>query len=487
MSDTITKHPPPAFPGPRSRDVRDGPLPVLVVLVALLVLGLYASWWAVAVVVCIGIMIFLHELGHYVTARWGGMKVTEFFLGFGPRLWSYRRGETTYGLKAIPFGAYVKIIGMHNLEEVPAEDEPRTYRQATYPRRLAVGVAGSTMHFLQALVILLVIYMGFGVSDHHRFTVDEVVAGSAAEQAGLQAGDRPLAVDGTALTNWDDLATLLESKGGQPVTLTYARGAETHTAEVVAGERLNKAGAAAIDGKGGLRARDRILAVDGQPVSGYSQFLTIAAIGGTYAIDVPRGQSVCTIDVTVRALPPAAVATTGFLGLSPTFAKSRLNPLSATGRSFGDFGRVTGGAATGIARFFTPSNVGGFVSDSFKASSDETTCRVLTEDDDNRIISIVGVGNLATEAGRNGVDDFLELFALFNIFIGVFNLLPLLPFDGGHVVVATYERIRSRRGRRYFADVTRMLPITYAVTIVMVMLGVLAIYRDILQPPSLGG
>jgi RIP metalloprotease RseP len=489
VTDTISElPPPPAPPGARGRDLRDGPLPVLAIVAGLLVLGLLASWWAVVVFLAIGAMIFLHELGHYLTARWGGMKVTEFFLGFGPRLWSFRRGETLYGLKAIPFGAYVKIIGMHNLEEVPPEDEARTYRQASYPRRMAVAVAGSSMHFLQALVILLVIYVGFGVADRDQWRVDQVVPGSAAAAAGLQPGDRPIAVDGAELQSWDDLADLLATKGGQPVVLTYQRAGQIQSTQIVAGERLSAAGADSIDGKGGLQERDRIVTVDGQEVSGYTQFASLAAVGGTYLVEVPRGDStICSVDVTVQALPPASTATTGFLGLSATFGRERLGPVDGLTRSVGDFGRVTRAATAGIARFFQPSNVGGFVSDSFQAAGDETHCRVLSADDDNRILSIVGVGRIAAEAGHDGVDSFLELFALFNIFIGVFNLLPLLPFDGGHVVVATYERIRSRKGRRYFADITRLLPITYAVTIVMVMLGVLALYRDIIQPPSLGG
>ena len=102
-------------------------------------------------------------------------------------------------------------------------------------------------------------------------------------------------------------------------------------------------------------------------------------------------------------------------------------------------------------------------------------------------MSIYGFGKVASDAGKDGVGNFLELFALFNIFIGIFNLLPTLPFDGGHVVVATYERIRSRRGKRYFADMAKALPIVYAVAGIMVFLGVLALFRDIIDPLSLGG
>ncbi|HEY5698935.1 MAG TPA: site-2 protease family protein, partial [Acidimicrobiales bacterium] len=117
---------------------------------ALVALGLFGGWPILAVVVSLIVMIFMHELGHYITAKRAGMKVTEFFIGFGPRIWSFQRGETEYGVKAIPAGAYVRIIGMNSLEEVDPADESRTYRQKSYPRRMSVAVAGSAMHFLMA-------------------------------------------------------------------------------------------------------------------------------------------------------------------------------------------------------------------------------------------------------------------------------------------------------------------------------------------------
>src|SRR5690606_6059895 len=141
--------------------------------------------------------------------------------------------ETEYGLKAIPAGAYVKVIGMHNLEEVPPEDEPRTYRQASYPRRMAVALAGSTMHFVQAFVILMILYVAFGVPDRADFRVDRIVEGSAAAEAGMQPGDHPLAVDGEPVGEFSDLGRLLRDKGGQPVTITYERDGEVLTGTAV--------------------------------------------------------------------------------------------------------------------------------------------------------------------------------------------------------------------------------------------------------------
>jgi RIP metalloprotease RseP len=493
VTDTVTRPlpPPPPPPGaaPERFDVRDTPLPAVAMVAGLVALGVFYSWNVVIVILAIAGMIFLHELGHYVAAKKGGMKVTEFFLGFGPRLWSFQRGETQYGLKLIPLGAYVKVIGMHNLEEVPPEDEPRTYRQATYPRRMAVALAGSTMHFLLAFVVLMVFYMGWGPGNRDAWRIDGIVEGSATASAGMQEGDRPLTVDGEPIGQFADLPDLLEGKGGQPITFTWERDGQEMSGTAVAGERLTEEAADEIDGTGGLQDRDVINAVDGRSVSGYSEFASFAVIGQAYVLDVPRGDSVCAVDVTVRALPAAAIATTGFLGLRATYPQEPIGPAQAAGRSLGDFGNITTTAVGGIARFLNPSNLAGFVSDSFQAPAEETSadCRVITEADERRALSILGVGRIATTLLGDGVDQFLLIFAMFNIFLGIFNLFPSLPFDGGHAVIATYERIRSRNGRRYFVDIAKVMPVAYVVTAIMVFVGALAFARDIYDPLQIGG
>jgi RIP metalloprotease RseP len=465
------------------RDLRETPLPLLVFAALLVYLGVSVSWWVVAAVLGIALMIFLHELGHYVAARRGGMKVTEFFLGFGPRLWSFTRGETTYGLKAIPLGAYVRIIGMSNLEEVPPEDEARTYRQASYPRRLAVAVAGSTMHFVQAFLLLMVVYAGLGVSTD-EWRVRDLTAGSPADRAGLQVGDRVVSIGGQAVDEFSSLATVLKTQAGADTEVVVERDGAQITTSVVIAERFNDRIEAAIPG---LESGDRLVRVNNVDTASYAGLASLVRVGDTATFEVVRRENLCTVEARVAELPPAGEVTRGFLGVAPQYETERVDPVGAAGRSIGDFGRVTSAAIGGIARFFKPSNIGGFVSDTVKAPAvDDATCRSLS-DEENRVLSIYGFGKVASEAGRDGVGDFLELFALFNIFIGVFNLLPTLPFDGGHVVVATYERIRSRKGRRYFVNMEKLLPITYAVAGIMVFLGVLALFRDIIQPPSLGG
>ena len=129
-----------------------------IVILALLVWFAVTNVWMFVFVVGILVSVFLHEMGHFVTARLTGMKATQFFLGFGPRLWSFHRGETEYGVRALPLGAFVRIIGMNNLDDVPPEDEARTYRQQSYPKRMLVITAGSLMHMLIAIVLLFSVF-----------------------------------------------------------------------------------------------------------------------------------------------------------------------------------------------------------------------------------------------------------------------------------------------------------------------------------------
>ena len=123
--------------------------------------GLFGLLWFWAgpryfvVVLGLLVMIFLHEVGHFATARWTGMKPTQFFLFMGPRVWSFRRGETEYGLRLLPIGAFVRIVGMNNLDPCDPEDEPRAYKNKSYPRRMLVITAGSLMHFIQAFILFI--------------------------------------------------------------------------------------------------------------------------------------------------------------------------------------------------------------------------------------------------------------------------------------------------------------------------------------------
>ena len=178
-------------------------------------------------IVILVVIVMLHELGHFATAKWAGMKVTEYFVGFGPRLWSVRRGETEYGVKAIPAGGYVRIVGFTSTEEVPDEDENRAYRQQPFHQRIIVASAGSAMHFLIVFVLAFVLVFTFGQ------TTNNYKVGAALEHwpgrttpaalAGLRAGDTIVSIDGKSFANPNSMTDVIKRSAGMPLTLGVER------------------------------------------------------------------------------------------------------------------------------------------------------------------------------------------------------------------------------------------------------------------------
>ncbi len=389
----------------------------------------------VLVVVALITMIMLHELGHYLTARWGGMKVTEFFVGFGPRLWSVRKGETEYGVKALPIGGYVKIIGMHNLDviEDPA-DEPRTYRQKPFLRRLSVAVAGSTMHFIIAFLLFFTVNAFVGVPTIST-TIGGVLAfdgggASPAQEAGLQVGDTVVAVDGEPVTEWDRVRERIAASPGAPIALTIER--DGRQVDVTA-----------------TPVDISEVRIDGEAISNESR---------------------------------------GFLGLEPAEKYETVNPITAVGRSAkqwlgGDFQGIEDVSpglidnAKALASIASPSGASSLWTNITGGEDGQG------DPDGVRFLSPVGFVRVAGQAADNSLFAVMGLLIAINLFVGIFNLLPLLPLDGGHVVIAVYEAIRSKiAGRRYTADVAKLMPLTYAVVLLMVFLGVSALYLDIVRP-----
>ncbi|MBV8984747.1 MAG: site-2 protease family protein [Acidimicrobiia bacterium] len=397
-------------------DNRDRLLRLAFFVAVILVLSIVSGFTPfLAIIFAVIAIVMLHEFAHFVTAKWSGMKVSEYFFGFGPRLWSIRKGETEYGIKAIPAGGYVRILGMNNLEQVDPADEARTYRQKSYPRRVLVAVAGSTMHFIIAFLLLVVVWAAVG-QPKPTTTIGTVFGAGAkggeaspAEKADLRVGDQILAYDGHVVHDWDKLSPYIRSHENKPVEFIVQRG---------------------------------------------NRLLKLTAVPSKIVIEGNEGVAV---------------------GISPKVVPDKVGLPIAVWRAGRDLGHYTWGTFGAFGSIFAPSHL----KDYTEQLSGHGT---VSGKEAQRPVSVVGFVRVAGQAAQQGWLDVLTLLVLINIFIGILNMLPLLPFDGGHVAIATYERIRSRKGKRYQADVSKLLPLTAAVVSVVLLFGVMTVYLDIVRP-----
>jgi membrane-associated protease RseP (regulator of RpoE activity) len=383
----------------------------LLVILGLLVALFTWSTWAFVFVIGLLISIFLHELGHFVTARWTGMKATQFFLFMGPKLWSFRRGETEYGLRAYPVGAFVRIIGMNNLDEVEPADEPRAYRNKSYPRRMLVITAGSVMHILIAITLVFAVYAVNGRRvETGRIGIGSISPGYPADQAGIKAGDIVLSIDGVQpKTPEEFVAEIRDHEPGEAVTLVLDRDGSILTKEVGLGSNPN----------------------------------------------------------------PGEVFGNAFLGVGSGYENGWNNEsiASAAKDSVFDLGPIMWQSVGGVVKVLNPVNIVGHLT----GSNDDLNTRPTT---------VVGISKLSAEIGDEaGFGGLLLTLAAVNVFVGLLNLFPVLPFDGGHAAIATYERIRSRRGRApYRADISKMIPVAMTMIAVLAMLFFTGLYLDFAKP-----
>lgn len=381
------------------------------------ILGLFALLWFWAgpryflVVVGLVIMIFLHELGHYATARWTGMKVTQFFLFMGPRLWSFHRKGIEYGVRLLPLGAFVRIVGMHNLDPFDPADADKAYMNKSYPRRMLVITAGSIMHFIQAFILFVVITAGIGLHDPDKWSVgviSELETGETpAVVAGLQPGDDIVAIDGVDTTNWGDTVDYIQARPQQRVLLTIERGDET--------------------------------------IQAYTELAEIERDGEMV----------------------------GFLGVGPEYERTKESPMVG----IESFGVTMWESLKAIPMFVHPDTLGELVSQMFSGSGEVD----IESEEAERPVSVVGAVRIAGQP-QFDITFPLTLLAIFNVFVGILNLMPLLPLDGGHAAIATYERLRSRNGQQYHVDVAKLLPITYAVVAFLGFIIISTVYLDIVRP-----
>jgi membrane-associated protease RseP (regulator of RpoE activity) len=419
---------PPLVPAPADLDQSGNPARIVQLLVGIaLISALFVllGWgYLLLFIVILVAIVMLHEFGHFATAKWAGMKVTEYFVGFGPRLWSARRGETEYGVKAIPAGGYVRITGFTSTEEVTEEDEPRAYRQQPFHQRIIVASAGSAMHFLIALVLALIVVLGFGqLTNNYKVASLEHWSGQTtpAQLAGLKAGDTIVSINGKTFASPTAMTDTVKDSTGKQITL-------------------------------GVERDGRLIHLTATPESGKG-----IKVDGTKLADH------------------------GYLGINIDSAPRAVTPLEAPGAAFSTLWSVTSAEVGGIGQIFSPHGIGSLW-------HQLTNSRAATSAANNpgsapRPTSIVGITSLGAQAEQAGFYSVLMLLIAINIVFGLLNMLPMIPLDGGHVAIAAYEWIRTKKGQAYYrADITKLFPVAAVFVAFLAFFTIAALYLDITHP-----
>lgn len=423
------------------------------------------------------VSIALHEIGHMVPAKLFGVRVTQYMVGFGRTVWSRQRGETEYGVKSIPLGGYIRMIGMlppeaggdpnklrtmstgpfqaliadarkASKEEIGPGDENRVFYRKQWWQKLIIMLGGPAMNVVLAMVLAGGVLMTFGNPDkpvlsttvssvsacvipaeEQRSQCEESDPPAPAAEAGVRSGDVIISLDGVAIESWEDAQLAIRDRAGEQVDLVVNRDGEqlTLTTELATAQML-------------------------------------------------------TLDSTADE---REYETVGFLGVSPTIVDYETENAVGVVTWTGNFFARTAEAVAGI-----PSRM----VDVWDAAFGGAERGIDTP------MSIVGAGRIGGEiASADGVDaesriaTFVMLLASFNMAIALFNLIPLLPLDGGHAAGAIWEGIKrgfaraTRRPMPRPVDVAKALPLAYAMAGVLLFMGVLLIYADIVNPVRLFG
>jgi membrane-associated protease RseP (regulator of RpoE activity) len=427
------------------------------------------------VVVGLALSIGLHEIGHLVPAKLFGVKVTQYMIGFGPTLWSKRKGETEYGVKAIPLGGYISMIGMFppgkgervrsdstgffqglvqdardsSTESITAGDEHRAFYRLPVWKRIIVMFGGPFMNLVLAVLLLGVLLVGFGVPQSSTTvgSVNECVLPATSErqtcapgdpaapgaQAGILPGDRIVSIDGVAIASWEQSTGIIREHPNDELAMVVERDGEELTLTVT--PALSERYEIGDDGQA-------VTDASGDPVTVEAGFVGIGA--ATERVSQP----------VTAVLPAVGENVAGVAGIILNLPQRMVDVANAA---------------------FGPG-----------------------ERDPNGPISVVGVGRVAGEIAA--IDEIpvidkaaglIGILASLNIALFVFNLIPLLPLDGGHIAGALWEAIRRgfakllRRPDPGPVDMAKLMPLTLAVVVVLGGMSALLIYADIVKPIAL--
>ena len=421
---------------------------------------------SVVLIVGVILMVIIHEAGHFLAAKYFNIKATEAFFGFGPRIWSVQRGETEYGVKAIPLGGYVRIIGMNPFEEVAPEDEGRTYREKPFYQKAIVVLAGILSHFVVAFILFLIVVMAYGRPGGVTTEIDGVsqvlvtpVELENEQPLGLAGGDLVLSIDGVPVAEGSAVWT---KEPGELTTVRYERDGEV--VEVVTTDSVVVAPALLA----GVQEGDRLVEFAGVPIDDWMTFVETAWMFPLETVEVvlERDGQLISFE-TILAERERDGEIVGFFGVGPRQEIERVGLITGLGEAGGAIGVAAGASVQGLVQLVT--NFGDILSAVFSNES--------IPEDQARPISVIGLVRIA-----GPVETALLWLAFVNVFVGILNVVPLYPLDGGHFAVALYEKIRGRH-----PDVRKLLPVAAAVFVFLVTLGLLGIYLDIVDPLQLPG
>jgi membrane-associated protease RseP (regulator of RpoE activity) len=380
------------------------------------------------------VSVMLHELGHFLTAKKFHMRVTQFFVGFGNTLWSTFRGETEYGVKSLWVGGYVRISGMTSMEDIDVADEPRSFRAKPGWQRIIVLAAGSFMHFVLAMLLFFVLAFAIGQANSNTNLVSGIAACVPASVKALDSSN----------------PCTKGNLGKSPAELA------------------------------GMKPGDRIVSVAGRPVGTWNQLhsaLAAVPAGKTVPVVVRRADRDLELQLKLAKIPGRAVPFLGVDGQTVYQPSGFFGSWGYAGDQFADTLTSTGSALAKL-----PSAL----PDLFSANRSHTEAGQVT--------SLVGVGQVTGDVveaflpWQAKVSAVLFLIASLNILFGAFNLLPLLPLDGGHLAVVIFERLRAwfnrLRGRPDpgLVDMQRLVPASLLVFAVLVIFSTLFVAADIFNP-----
>jgi membrane-associated protease RseP (regulator of RpoE activity) len=377
-------------------------------------------------IVAILVVVMIHESGHFLVAKLFGFKATKFFLGFGPTVWSTTKGETEYGIKALPLGGFVKIIGMNPYEEVAPEDARRSYPNKPRWQRALLLVAGSATHWVVAFVLLVVALMTIGLPKGVSNEVAEVtttVEGvqTPAGELGIEPGDRIVAIGDRETSSWAEIRRYIRAHDNEQAEFSIEHDDEVRTVTV-------EIGTAIFDERGGF----------------------VEYVPPGEEVDRSKGESIA-----------------GFLGVA---AKENYESEGLTG-AISESGSITWDV--------TKSSVGA-IDNVFLPVFNGELIDALSGGDrpSDGAVGLVGVGRIAGATVDEGrYLDLIGLIVGFTIFVGIMNLLPLPPLDGGHLAVLAFEAATRRE-----VDIRKLIPIAAAVISFFVLLFVAVLILDIADP-----